>query len=82
MLCRHLQLRNHNFHRILFEILAVLHLEPMLHDFVTALDGFSHDQIYIRAHTMSQRTRLACEINQGLILGMDSQPVLMRQIML
>ena len=82
MLCRHLQLQNHNFHRILLQILSVLHFVSMLFDFVTALDGFSHDQIHIRAHTMSQRTHLVCEMNQGLFLGMDSQSVLMRQIML
>ena len=82
MLCQHLQLQNHKFHRILSEILAALHLVSMLFDFVTALDGFSHDRIHIRAHTMSQRTHLACEMNQGLLLGMDSQCVLMRQIIL
>ena len=38
----------------------------MLFDFVTVLDGFSHDQIRIKAHTMSQQIYLACEMNQGL----------------
>ena len=64
MLCQHLQLQNHNFNRILLEILSVLHLVSMLFDFVTTLDGFSHVQIHIKAHTMSQRTHLACEMNQ------------------
>ena len=54
----------------------------MLFDFVTALDGFFHDQIHVRMRTMNQRTHLACEVNQGLLLGMDSQSVLMRQTML
>ena len=73
MLCWHLQPQNHNFHRILLEILTFLHLVSMLFDFVTALDGFSHDPIHIRVHTMNQRTHLACEVNQGLLLGMDSR---------
>ena len=82
MLCRHLQSPESQVStRILLEILTVLHLVSMLSDFVTALDDFSHDQIHIRVHTMNQRTHLACEMNWGLLLGMDSQSVLMRQIM-
>ena len=65
MLCQHFQLQNHSLHRILIEILAVLHLVSMLFDFVTALDVFSHDQIHLKAHTMSQISHLACEMNQG-----------------
>ena len=48
----------------------------MLFDLVTVLDVFSHDQIHIRAHTMSQQTHLACEMNQGPLLVMDSQVVI------
>ena len=50
--------------------------------FVNVLDGISHDQIHIRVHTTNQRTHLACEMNQGLLLEMYSQEKLMRQIML
>ena len=82
ILCQHLQLRNHDFNRVLLEILTLLHLVSVLFDFVTVLDGFSHNQIHIRVYTMNQRTHLACEMNQGLLLEMDSQSVLMRQIML
>ena len=34
-------------------------------------DSLSHNQIHIRVHTMNQRTHLACEMNQGLLLGME-----------
>ena len=54
----------------------------MLFDLVTVLDVSSHEKIHIRAHAMSQQTRLACEMKQGPLLMMDSQVVLMRQIML
>ena len=82
MLCWHLQLQNHRFHSILLEILLALHLVSMLFDFVTVLDGFSHDEIHIKAHTMSQQIHLACKMNQGLLLEMDSQSELTSQIML
>ena len=78
----HLQLQNHSVHSNLLEILTILHLVSVLFDFVIVLDGFSHNQIDIRVHTMNERTRLACEMNQGFLLGLDSQSVLMRQIML
>ena len=72
MLCRHFQLQNHSFHSILFEILTVPLLVSMLFEFVTVLDGFSHDQIHIKsAHDESAELRFACEVNQGLLLGMD-----------
>ena len=43
-------------------------------DLVTVLDVFSHDQIHIRAHTMSQQTQLAHEMNQCLF-SRDGQPI-------
>ena len=82
LLYRHLQLQNQSLHSNLLEILTILHLVSVLFDFVTVQDGFSHDQIHIKAHTVSQRTHLASDMNQGLLLGMDSQSVLMRQIVL
>ena len=82
ILCRHLQPQNHSFPSILSEILTVLRLVLMLFDFVTVLDGFCHDQIHISVHTVNQRTHLACEMNQGLLLGSDSQSELTSQIML
>ena len=74
--------QNHSFRSILLEILSVLHLMSMLFDSVIVLDGFFHDQIHIQAHTVSQQIHLACEMNQGLLLGLDSQLELTRQIML
>ena len=72
LLCLHLQLQNLNFHSIRSEILSVLHLVSMLFDFVTAL----------RAHTMSQRTHPACEMNQDLLHVMDCQSMSTSQIVL
>ena len=70
------------FPQHLVKILSALHLVSMLFDFVTVLDGFPHDQIHIKAHTMSQQIHLACKMNQGLLLGLDSQSELTSQIML
>ena len=82
MLCLPSNSRITNSQRILWDFLSVFHLVSMLFDLLTVLDIFSHDQIHIRAHTMSQQTHLACEMNDGPFLVMDSQIVLMRQIIL
>ena len=82
MLCLPSNSRITNSQRILWDFLSVFHLVSMLFDLLTVLDIFSHDQIHIRAHTMSQQTHLACELNDGPFLVMDSQIVLMRQIIL
>ena len=43
-------------------------------DLVTCLEVFSHDQIHIKAHTMSQQTLFACPAKPGSS-SRDGQPI-------
>ena len=70
ILCQHLQLRNHDFNRVLLEILSVLHLVSMLFDFVTAMDGFSNDQSAHDESENSSRMR-----NEPGSSSRDGQPI-------
>ena len=75
--------RNHSFRSILLEILSVLHLMSMVVRFRDSSGRFlPRSDSHQSAHGEVSRFTLAYEMNQGLLLGLDSQLELTSQIML